>query len=78
MTKFISLLKVQFLSYFSLNNTLKSKGKQKAGKISGLVASAILYVVIFGFFGVTYSKMYARYSFKHMEEMGFERYCSAG
>lgn len=59
MAKFISLLKVQFLSFFGLNKTLKSKGKRKAGKLSGLVSAAILYVVLFGFFAVIYSNLFA-------------------
>lgn len=59
MAKFFSLLKVQFLSYFGLNKTLKLTGAKKAKKLSGLISAAVLYIFIFGFFGVTYSKMYA-------------------
>ncbi len=58
MSKFLVLLKVQFLSYFGLNRILHNKKNRRAGLLGGFMLLLLLCGVIGGG-GYIYSKMFA-------------------
>ena len=58
MSNYLTLIKVQFLSFFGLNKVLHQDKSKRLSGFGGMAFFALIFVGAIGFMGYTYSDMF--------------------